>query len=573
MNVPSALESYLVFGVYLLPLPFIALLVFRIIKASKKRKKLIKDQAAVVSKLQHELINWQSLSDLTKKIVYSRDLERSLDLLAEYLVKAFDASSVSYLIDSDQGYSFRARLCGNVSKGYLAKSKEFLTKAFIGALGLQESSVLSEDHINGGEVLVAEGFDPGNGVSDFLKQVVVNISFEGSVIGVLGVFGSSDILGEQDAAQLATKSVNLCTSFTEEYTNVLSKELRKLESVLQSMNEGVLLFDYDYKVSIINKTTSIFLNCEENTPADIGDVSQLLQGALPIQEVVSNVMDSGEPKLVKRVFVNNRYLSFTFMPVNFSQEIVGVGVVIHNDSEEEKLKDLREDFTAMVVHELRAPLTVIRGSADMILQNKGNFSQDDINLFLDQIKNSSWDLLKLVSDLLDSAKMESGKFTVNKASCVLNHVIEEEIENYKTFTESKNIDLVTDLSSDIPEVQADKEKITQVLTNLLSNAVKFTYKGEITHMGERGFIKVGSRLQDGFVQIFVADNGPGIPDDVKKQLFNKFVQARESQVSNESGTGLGLAIAKGIVEAHGGKIWVEDNVPQGSVFIFTLPIE
>lgn len=88
----------------------------------------------------------------------------------------------------------------------------------------------------------------------------------------------------------------------------------------------------------------------------------------------------------------------------------------------------------------------------------------------------------------------------------------------------------------------------------------------------RGFIKVGSRLQGGFAQVFVADNGSGIPNEVKKQLFNKFVQARESSISNESGTGLGLVIAKGIVEAHGGKIWVEDNVPKGSVFIFTLPV-
>ncbi|MFH1295430.1 MAG: HAMP domain-containing sensor histidine kinase, partial [bacterium] len=138
-------------------------------------------------------------------------------------------------------------------------------------------------------------------------------------------------------------------------------------------------------------------------------------------------------------------------------------------------------------------------------------------------------------------------------------------------TESKNIDLILDLAEGLPPMQLDKEKIIQVLNNLMSNAVKFTYHGEITHMGERGFIKVGSRRQGGFVQVFVADNGPGIPAEVKKQLFNKFVQARESQISNESGTGLGLVIAKGIVEAHGGKIWVEDNVPKGSVFIFTLP--
>ncbi|KKT22067.1 MAG: Sensory transduction histidine kinase [Candidatus Nomurabacteria bacterium GW2011_GWF2_43_8] len=192
---------------------------------------------------------------------------------------------------------------------------------------------------------------------------------------------------------------------------------------------------------------------------------------------------------------------------------------------------------------------------------------------MNQIKDSAWDLLKIVNDLLDSAKIESGKFEVVKEDCNIAAVLSQEIGNYKMFTDSKNIDLILDIDDSVPIIRADREKVIQVLNNLLSNAVKFTYKGEITHMADRGLIRVGLRVQPKTVQIFVADNGPGIPNEIKKQLFNKFIQARESPISNESGTGLGLVIAKGIVEAHGGKIWVEDNVPKGSVFIFTLPFK
>lgn len=572
MNEKFTLDAYLNLGIFLLLIFFVLFAVVKLIIKSRKTKQLIKTQADIIETTRGELKQWQILPDLLRKAAYSTDLERSLDLVSSYLIKALDVSSVSYLLKTAQGYTFRAQLCGDVNKGYLIKSKEALTKAYISFAGLKDQTLLSDEHITGGNVVLAENLQGGQGVSDFLKQVFVPLSFKGELVGALGAFGSAENLEDPNTPAFITKLVGVCMSLAEDYKGALRKERGKLESVLQSMEEGVLFFDYDYKVSIINKTASIFLSCESNHPNNISEASLLLKGVLPLQEMVSNVMDSGETKSLKKIYVNNRYLGFTFMPVTFERDIVGVGVIMRDDSEEERLKNLREDFTAMVVHELRAPLTIIRGSADMILQSGEKFTRQDIDLFLNQIKDSAWSLLELVSDLLDSAKIESGKFTVNKAPCLLNQVLQQEVENYKVFTESKNIDLILDLSEAVPKLNADKEKIVQVLNNLMSNAVKFTYKGEITHMDERGLIKVGSRVQGNFVQVFVADNGLGIPNDVKKQLFNKFVQARESRFSNESGTGLGLVIAKGIVEAHGGKIWVEDNVPKGSVFIFTLPI-
>lgn len=563
MNEHSALEAYLNLGIFVLLLVFTVLLIIRFIVKSKRQKKLVQAQTVELKKLRAELKEWQIVPDLVKHLVYSTDLMQNLDSATGFLVKALDASSVSYLIKTPQGYSFRAQLTGDVSLAYLTKSKEVLISAFVGFAKLPQQQLLADDRLTGGKV--------GDGISDFLKSFALPINFNNELVGALGVFGSVDSLDDPVAQGFTAKTVELAASLVSDYKATVAKERGKLEAVLQSMEEGVLLFDPDYKVSLINKTAGIFLDCSDHRPGNIAEITPLLKGALPIQELVSNVMDSGEIKTLKRIFINNRYLGFTFMPVTNGREIMGVSVIMRNDSEEERLRNLREDFTAMMVHELRAPLTVIRGSADMILQNKEKFTPKDIELFLTQIKTSAWDLLKLVNDLLDSAKIESGKFTVKKTQCDLNGMLRQEVENYKVFTESKNIDLILDLAEGLPPMQLDKEKIIQVLNNLMSNAVKFTYQGEITHMGERGFIKVGSRRQGGFVQVFVADNGPGIPDDVKKQLFNKFVQARESQISNESGTGLGLVIAKGIVEAHGGKIWVEDNVPKGSVFIFTLP--
>ncbi len=572
MNDQPALDAYLNLAILLLLAFFIIFIVIRQIVKSKKTKKLLKDQNQALERAKQQLTVWQALPDLLKRQAYTGDLEQNLDLVASYLLKALDASSISYVYKTPQGYSFRARLLGDVSRAYFIKSKQAVISGYLTTAGMTNQEILAEDHIAGGSVLTPENPQPGECISDYLTSAMAPIYFKSEIVGLVGVFGSNPGLTDSSTAEVITKVVELATFYADEYKVNLAREQGKIESVLHSMDEGVVLFDSAYKVSLMNKTACIFLACKDDLPKDITEFTTLLKAALPIQEVVSGVMDGGEIKSLKRIFVNNYYLGFTFMPVKYDREIIGVAVIISNDSEEERLKNLREDFTAMMVHELRAPLTIIRGSADMILQNKEKFSPQDVDLFLTQIKTSAWDLLKLVNDLLDSAKIESGKFTVDKLPCDLNAVLRQEVENYKVFIESKNIDLTLDLADNLPQLQLDKEKIVQVLNNLMSNAVKFTYKGEITHMAERGFIKVGSRLQGGFVQIFVADNGPGIPNEVKKQLFNKFVQARESSISNESGTGLGLVIAKGIVEAHGGRIWVEDNVPKGSVFIFTLPV-
>jgi len=566
MTETPALDAYVTLGIGVLILIFLLVLVIGSVSKSKKTKKLIASQTGELKNLRATLGFWQVLPDLVRRSAYSLDLEENLDLIASYIIKPLEASSVCYLLQTSRGFSFKAKLAGDVALTYLTKVKDTLSLDYLKAVGQEGQTLLAEDKVAGGQAVET------GGVSDFLKSITVPISFQGRLVGAFGVFGSVDFLSDALTKSFLEKTLSTVSGFAEDYKVNLNKERGKLESVLQSMEEGVLVFNSDYSVGLMNKTACIFLACEQNLPTHIAEVTALINGALPVQEVVSGVLDGGEPKTLKRIFINNRYLGFTFMPVVYEREIIGVGVIMHNDSEEERLKNLREDFTAMMVHELRAPLTVIRGSADMILQNKEKFTPQDVDLFLTQIKTSAWDLLKLVNDLLDSAKIESGKFTVDKLPCDLAALIHQEVENYKVFTESKNIDLLVDLAEDIPQLALDKEKIVQVLNNLLSNAVKFTYKGEIVHLSDRGFIKVGTRLQGGFVQVFVADNGPGIPAEVKKQLFNKFVQARESQISNESGTGLGLAISKGIVEAHGGKIWVEDNVPKGSVFIFTLPV-
>lgn len=233
-----------------------------------------------------------------------------------------------------------------------------------------------------------------------------------------------------------------------------------------------------------------------------------------------------------------------------------------NQSEQNKRRD---DYMAMMVHELRSPLSVIKGSADLVIREDQALSTEQRFTLLGQIKQSSSDLLAIVNDILDVSKIESGRLEIRKVVGNIDKLLGEEAEYYMALAREKEILVKTELHASEAKVEFDEDRVKHVLNNLLSNALKFTEN--------EGTVVVSSRVVDNrAVEVTVADNGRGIQDDIKGKLFNKFVQADSNMVAKDKGTGLGLVIAKGIIEAHGGAIWVEDNEPKGARFVFTIPL-
>ena len=239
--------------------------------------------------------------------------------------------------------------------------------------------------------------------------------------------------------------------------------------------------------------------------------------------------------------------------------------LVQMESEHFKDSKQRDDYVAMMVHELRSPLSVIKGSADLLMREESALSSDQKFTLLTQVKESSTDLLDIVNDILDVSKIESGRFEVKKTKGNINKVLEEEAQYYMALAAEKEIEVKVELSDEVADLEFDEDRLKHVMNNLLSNALKFTENA--------GKVIVSTRkIDDNLVEVRVADSGIGIPENMKNKLFNKFVQMENKPNRKEKGTGLGLVIAKGIVEAHGGKIWVEDNQPKGAVFLFTLPL-
>jgi len=232
----------------------------------------------------------------------------------------------------------------------------------------------------------------------------------------------------------------------------------------------------------------------------------------------------------------------------------------------ENASKLKADFAAMIAHDLRAPLTVVLSSAALLEDGAAGVINEEQKKWLTKMQSTIRDVVDLVSDFLDVSRLEAGRIDLVKEELDLEALIRNSIDEYRALTVGKQITLTARVGSRVPRIYGDRRRLDQVLGNLLSNAVKFS--------GQGGEIEVGVILQDNTaVRLWVKDGGKGIPAEEISQLFEKYRQTTSGRTAREKGTGLGLAICKMIVEAHGGKIWVESEAGKGSTFFFSLPLQ
>lgn len=250
------------------------------------------------------------------------------------------------------------------------------------------------------------------------------------------------------------------------------------------------------------------------------------------------------------------------------QQIQGVSFALDLSAEKRILSDLqravgeREELLAVVSHDLRNPLSSILLNAKLLLRAEGN---DETGKFIrqqsDRLVRSAERMQKLIANILDVSRIESGSLQLQRRMEDPRAMMDEALENLRSLAEEKNIHMITRGSSKLGKIYCDHDRIMQVLMNLIGNSLKFTPKG--------GNIQLFVEEYEGMAQFAVQDSGPGIPPDQLPYVFNRYWQGDKD---SSHGLGLGLAIAKGIVEAHGGRIWAEAVQPTGALLKFTLPL-
>jgi len=249
---------------------------------------------------------------------------------------------------------------------------------------------------------------------------------------------------------------------------------------------------------------------------------------------------------------------------SLSRQVVALLELRRASVELEEAQSNMADFNAMIVHDIRSPLTVVASASAMLQEDSVGPLNERQKLCVNRIESKCHQLLYLVKDFLDLAKLEASTVKVEKQEINLRTLVEEAIDDFRVLMQKKNLCIQNHMSPGAESIIADPYRLAQVLSNLIGNAVKFT--------SDYGTIEVGAEVRSGGEsKIWVKDTGIGIPSHAINGLFKKYQSASREQTPGIEGSGLGLMICKNIVEAHGGKIWVESQERVGTTFFFTLP--
>jgi CheY-like chemotaxis protein len=237
--------------------------------------------------------------------------------------------------------------------------------------------------------------------------------------------------------------------------------------------------------------------------------------------------------------------------------------VFRDYTREAEIDRMKSDFVSIVSHELRTPLTSIKGYLDLLLIGASGQINKQQASFLEIAKGNAERLHSMVSDLLDISRIESGKVELDVQVVEVPQVVQQAVALVQPEFDERNLDLAVDIPPDLPEIFGDPGRISQILLNLLSNAYKYTPEGGAT---------VRVRVDGEVLRIDIIDTGLGISKADQDKLFTRFFRAEDTNVRQQTGTGLGLNITQSLVEMHGGEIYVESELGEGSTFGFTLPL-
>jgi len=232
-------------------------------------------------------------------------------------------------------------------------------------------------------------------------------------------------------------------------------------------------------------------------------------------------------------------------------------------SQREVLDRLKDEFVLTASHELRSPLTSVQGFAELLMLERDNLTPRQVET-VGVILDNSRHLVRLLNDLLDLARSDAGRLVIRPQPTELAPLIEDSVRLMRAQTDAANQSLSARIDPDLPAVEAEADRIRQVLVNLLTNAHEYSPEG--------ASISVMAQVADAEMEIAVSDNGPGIPPDQLEHIFERFVRGEAGLTQRVGGTGLGLPISKSLVELHGGRLEVDSTVGVGSTFSFRLPL-
>jgi len=367
----------------------------------------------------------------------------------------------------------------------------------------------------------------------------------------------------------------------------ISEEKSRFEATVQSMTEGLMLIDLDGHIAYVNAPGAQYLNrrVEDLLGRSLTSLKEHLFAQVKNRQQLERKLELAEanpmrPVVIEYAIITTRRqdIRLKLFPVRDRQgEFAGRGFLIEDLTHEREVERIKSEFVSIASHELRTPMTSLLGFSELMLTQE--LPRDLMRRYTEQIHSEAERLTRILNDMLDISYLESGEGVLERKAIAIDELIKDVVEAFRAQVKERR-DICILLRKAPGTIWADRDKLSQVMWNLLSNADKYSPPGKEVMIEVAGCSDLNSEwdlspeeanlLLPG-VEIKVTDFGQGIPADQLTLIFLPFHRV-ETAVHTIRGTGLGLAIVKRIVEAHGGRVWVQSQIGQKTVFTVVLPI-
>lgn len=338
-------------------------------------------------------------------------------------------------------------------------------------------------------------------------------------------------------------------------------------SVINYLTDGLLVFDRDGILSLINPQAEKFLDVERKEVLG----KQILElSAFPHFQPLLSLVGGGIKEFSKKEFriKENFILELSVISMMIGKERVGSLVILHDISQQKLIERMKSEFVTLAAHQLRTPASAVKWTTRMLLDGDLGEMTKEQKEAIEKAYKTNEKMIRLVNDLLNVAQIEEGRYLSKLVLSDIEEIIQSVIDIYKETIEQKKLKFEFQKPEEgLPKVMLDKEKIRIAIKNLLDNAVRYTFAGG------RVKVSIKKKREEREIEVQIQDTGLGIPASQQSKVFTNFFRGSNIMKVETEGTGLGLFIAKNIIEAHGGEIWFESEEEKGSTFYFTLPIK
>ncbi|WAA10174.1 two-component system histidine kinase PnpS [Fervidibacillus albus] len=362
---------------------------------------------------------------------------------------------------------------------------------------------------------------------------------------------------------LLSSSINILARNLQRFKREQEMQTDRLMTIIEHMGSGLILIDDKGYIRLTNRTYNETFHGDGeqingrtyNDIIEHGEIKKIIEEVFMTEQTIRK-------QVIIPIEIQLKHFEIYGAPIiSYHNEWKGIVLVFHDITELKKLEQIRKDFVANVSHELKTPITSIKGFTETLLDGAKNDPQA-LDSFLSIIYKESERLQSLIHDLLELSKIEQEGFTLHIERIDLNEVVAETVRMLENRAEEKQIQLLFP-TGDETFIEGDFSRIKQIFINLISNAITYTPKG--------GTVHIAIDETEDFVQIAVSDTGIGIDPEQIPRIFERFYRVDKARSRNSGGTGLGLAIVKHLVEAHYGEIKVESALGKGSTFLVIIP--